>query len=417
MGTGDTTNLNRTFKSYTDSVMEMCYLYDGVPVDRSSSTGRDADGTRVAKGRITAWSCDPAVNGFQTTSDYILGPSGEQVTEMAMDANNSMAWQHTNVYAGGALLATYDNDGLHFYLNDPLPGSPATGLRRWGGLGSRRAQTDYAGVLEQTCSSLPFGDALTCSGGNLQAPTEHHFTGKERDSESGNDYFGARYYSSSMGRFMSPDWSVKVMPVPYAKLDNPQSLNLYSYMYNNPLRGTDPDGHDGNPCATSTANSGCSYTTNEKTHTMQVTETNNTITKQSDSSGNVVSVTSTITTTKTTINMGNGSSVQAMDVKTDTKTYYTNDISRVTQTSSEEHLNADQAMDRLGSDRTAQLQDAATPSFWQNVKDHPITVGLGITGGVLTAAGGCATVVGCVPGIMIGETIVAGSIVATGTNK
>jgi len=32
-----------------------------------------------------------------------------------------------------------------------------------------------------------------------------HFTGKERDSESGNDYFGARYYSSAMGRFMSPD--------------------------------------------------------------------------------------------------------------------------------------------------------------------------------------------------------------------
>ena len=31
------------------------------------------------------------------------------------------------------------------------------------------------------------------------------FTGKERDSESGNDYFGARYYAASMGRFMSPD--------------------------------------------------------------------------------------------------------------------------------------------------------------------------------------------------------------------
>ena len=34
-------------------------------------------------------------------------------------------------------------------------------------------------------------------------------TGKERDTESGNDYFGARYYASSMGRFMSPDWSAK----------------------------------------------------------------------------------------------------------------------------------------------------------------------------------------------------------------
>ncbi len=42
---------------------------------------------------------------------------------------------------------------------------------------------------------------------------------------------------------MSPDWSAKVEPVPYSKLDNPQSLNLYSYVYNNPLRTADPDGH------------------------------------------------------------------------------------------------------------------------------------------------------------------------------
>jgi RHS repeat-associated protein len=55
-------------------------------------------------------------------------------------------------------------------------------------------------------------------------------SGKERDTESGNDYFGARYYASSMGRFMSPDWSAKVYPVPYAKLDNPQTLNLYAYV-------------------------------------------------------------------------------------------------------------------------------------------------------------------------------------------
>lgn len=39
-------------------------------------------------------------------------------------------------------------------------------------------------------------------------------TGKERDSESGNDYFDARYYSSAMGRFMSPDWAAKAEPVP-----------------------------------------------------------------------------------------------------------------------------------------------------------------------------------------------------------
>jgi len=71
------------------------------------------------------------------------------------------------------------------------------------------------------------------------------FTGKERDAESGNDYFGARYYASSMGRFMSPDWSAKVEPVPYSKLGDPQTLNLYAYVGNNPLSEADPDGHDG----------------------------------------------------------------------------------------------------------------------------------------------------------------------------
>jgi len=67
------------------------------------------------------------------------------------------------------------------------------------------------------------------------------------------DYFGARYYSGGQGRFTSPDWSAKVEPVPYAKLDNPQTLNLYSYVLNNPLSKTDPDGH----CADHYANGSC----------------------------------------------------------------------------------------------------------------------------------------------------------------
>ena len=72
---------------------------------------------------------------------------------------------------------------------------------------------------------------------------ESRYTGKERDTESGLDYFGARYYASSAGRWMSPDWSAKEEPVPYAKLDNPQSLNLYAYVGNNPLWRADADGH------------------------------------------------------------------------------------------------------------------------------------------------------------------------------
>jgi RHS repeat-associated protein len=69
---------------------------------------------------------------------------------------------------------------------------------------------------------------------------QSRFTGKERDTESGNDYFGARYFGSSMGRFLSPDPSGLF----YADPTNPQSLNLYSYAYNNPLSNIDPTGLD-----------------------------------------------------------------------------------------------------------------------------------------------------------------------------
>jgi RHS repeat-associated protein len=66
------------------------------------------------------------------------------------------------------------------------------------------------------------------------------FTGKERDTESGNDYFGARYYASSMGRFLSPDPSGAAFSAP----SDPQSWNMYSYVQNNPLINVDPDGLD-----------------------------------------------------------------------------------------------------------------------------------------------------------------------------
>ncbi len=69
------------------------------------------------------------------------------------------------------------------------------------------------------------------------------FTGKERDAESGLDYFGARYYGSALGRFTSADWSAKPTPVPFATLSDPQSLNLYSYVRNKPLSKADADGH------------------------------------------------------------------------------------------------------------------------------------------------------------------------------
>jgi RHS repeat-associated protein len=73
----------------------------------------------------------------------------------------------------------------------------------------------------------------------------HKFTGKERDTETGNDYFGARYYSSTIGRFMSADWSSVPVAVPYANLTNPQTLNLYAMVRDNPETFADLDGHTG----------------------------------------------------------------------------------------------------------------------------------------------------------------------------
>jgi RHS repeat-associated protein len=218
---GDVTNDNVNQYLY-DAEGRICAMSSRLS---GSMTGYvyGADGTRVAKGSITSWSCDPNVNGFTTSSDYILGPSNQQITELrASSTPNVMIWHHTNIWLGGNLLGTYDEFGTHFYFDDPL--------------GTRRAQTDSQGVLEQTCQSLPYGDGETCA----PTPTEHLFTGKERDAESGLDYFGARYYGSSMGRFMSPDPAGNSV----ADFSNPQSWNMYSYVLNNPLKYVDPTGLD-----------------------------------------------------------------------------------------------------------------------------------------------------------------------------
>ncbi len=86
----------------------------------------------------------------------------------------------------------------------------------------------------------PFGGERAYSG---TCGLNYKFTGKERDTESNVDNFGARYDSPALGRFMSVDWSARPADVPYADLDDPQSLNLYTYVRNNPLSRIDDDGH------------------------------------------------------------------------------------------------------------------------------------------------------------------------------
>ena len=98
-------------------------------------------------------------------------------------------------------------------------------------LGNARIVYGNNGGWDQS-DFYPFGGERVISS---QVGSRYKFTGKERDSESGLDNFGARYDSSSLGRFMSPD------PLGGRMID-PQTLNKYSYTRNNPINLIDPTG-------------------------------------------------------------------------------------------------------------------------------------------------------------------------------
>ncbi len=110
-------------------------------------------------------------------------------------------------------------------------------------LGSTRLVTSSTGAERRCLDYLPFGEQMTQGisgrGSCYTSANEPRvkFTGKERDAETGLDYFGARYFSGAQGRFTSPDEPL----VDQDPLD-PQSWNLFSYVRNNPLIFTDPTG-------------------------------------------------------------------------------------------------------------------------------------------------------------------------------
>jgi RHS repeat-associated protein len=145
------------------------------------------------------------ISGTTTTIVYVF--SGSQVS--AEYVNGALPASPTTeyIYAGAALLAKIDSSGTKYYHRDHL---------------SNRLVTDSSGNTSAQLGHFPYGESWYNASNDKQI-----FTTYERDSESGNDYAMARTYVSRLARFSSPD------PVA-GSASNPQSLNRYSYVRNNP---------------------------------------------------------------------------------------------------------------------------------------------------------------------------------------
>jgi RHS repeat-associated protein len=118
-----------------------------------------------------------------------------------------------------------------------------------------RAWSATAFTLKNESTSTMTRGSFSYDCSPLHASSAYKFTGKERYSESGLDNFGARYNSSNIGRFMSPDAFYKDSHVA-----DPQSWNKYAYVRNNPLRYVDPTGENAT-VSTSCTTDANSYTT------------------------------------------------------------------------------------------------------------------------------------------------------------
>jgi RHS repeat-associated protein len=156
---------------------------------------------------------------------YGIGSEPLDETDLAGNTNNASFKEY--VYFNGRRIARRDSSNVvYYYFADQLS--------------SARILAGDSGTPVDDSDFYPFGGqrVISASTGNT-----FKFTGKERDSESGFDDFGARYYSSALGRFISADWSETPAAIPYADLSRPQSLNLNSYVLNNPINSRDANGH------------------------------------------------------------------------------------------------------------------------------------------------------------------------------
>jgi len=106
-------------------------------------------------------------------------------------------------------------------------------------LGGVNVITNDSGLLAQIIEYDPWGKISRQEG---SGESLRRFTGKILDPESGLYYYGGRYYDPELGRFISPDPFV-------SEPDDPQNLNRYSYVLNNPVNAIDPDGYNHQPKA------------------------------------------------------------------------------------------------------------------------------------------------------------------------
>jgi RHS repeat-associated protein len=212
------------------------FIHEYTTANRLSGYSYDAAGNLLEDGlgNTYTWDANEMISSSNGTSYYYdaegdrVGKSGSTPTDTIYFGGRPVArlaggaWTDL-IYGAGSLLAEVPGTqtGAPVYrMTDPLGSSVGT-------LSSTGALTggiqDYA----------PFGELF--NGSSTTDP--YKFTGKERDTESGNDYFEARYFGSSMGRFMSPDPLLNS-----GHPDNPQTWNRYAYAGNNPLRYIDPTG-------------------------------------------------------------------------------------------------------------------------------------------------------------------------------
>jgi RHS repeat-associated protein len=174
------------------------------------------------------------------TTQYFYDGDGHRVKKYDVTADVTTVFVYN---VNGQLIAEYTDS------TQPPIGEGGTSYLTTDHLSSTRVVTKQNGGVKVRYDFLPFGEEIEATIGGRTAglgysaadSTKQKFTQKERDAESDLDYFGARYYSGSQGRFTGSD------PIPVTKENfvNPQRWNLYIYVNNNPLTAIDPTGGDG----------------------------------------------------------------------------------------------------------------------------------------------------------------------------